>query len=144
MSRSTEWWARTVDDVAAAHGVTPDDGLSSASVSDRRAQFGPNRIAAEKPPSVWTIALAQLRDPMNIMLVAVTVVSFVIGEVSTGIIVAFLIVLNLVLGSRQELKARASVDALSNLQVPQAKVVRDGTLALVAAVDVVPGDIVQL
>ena len=52
--------------------------------------------------------------------------------------------LNVVLGSRQELKARASVDALSNLQVPQAKVVRDGTLVLVAAVDVVPGDIVQL
>ena len=48
------------------------------------------------------------------------------------------------LGSRQELKAQASVDALSNLQVPQAKVVRDGTLALVPAVDVVPGDIVQV
>ena len=81
---------------------------------------------------------------MNIMLVAVTVVSFAIGEVSTGILVALLIVLNLVLGSRQELKARASVDALSNLQVPQAKVLRDGTLVLVPAVEVVPGDIVQV
>jgi len=30
---------------------------------------------------------------------------------------ALLIVLNVVLGSRQELKARASVDALSNLQI---------------------------
>ena len=68
----------------------------------------------------------QFRNPMNIMLVAVTVVSFAIGEVSTGIIVALLILLNVVLGSRQELKARASVTALSNLQVPQAKVVRDG------------------
>ena len=141
---SADWWTRPADDVAAAHGVAPDEGLSSASASDRLAQSGPNRIAAEKPPSVWAIALAQLRDPMNIMLVAVTIVSFAIGEVSTGVIVAFLIVLNVVLGSRQELKARASVDALSNLQVPQAKVVRDGTLALVAAVDVVPGDIVQL
>ena len=50
---------------------------------------------------------------MNLMLVAVTVVSFLIGEVSTGVIVALLIVLNVVLGSTQELKARASVDALS-------------------------------
>ena len=47
-------------------------------------------------------------------------------------------------GSRQELKARASVDALSNLQVPQAKVVRGGALVLVPAVEVVPGDLVQL
>ena len=58
------------------------------------------------------VALAQLREPMNIMLIAVTAVSFVIGEVPTAIFVALLILLNVVLGSRQELKARASVDAL--------------------------------
>ena len=57
---------------------------------------------------------------------------------------ALLILLNVVLGTRQELKARASIDALSNLQVPQAKVLRDGSVALVPAVDIVPGDIVQL
>ena len=78
------------------------------------------------------------------MLVAVVVVSVAIGQVSTGLIVALLIVLNVVLGSRQELKARASVDALSNLQVPQNKVVRDGTLQMIDAPDVVPGDIVTL
>ena len=32
------------------------------------------------------VALGQLRDPMNIMLVAVTLVSVLIGEVSTGLI----------------------------------------------------------
>ncbi len=93
---------------------------------------------------MWAVALQQLRDPMNLMLVAVTVVSFLIGEVSTGIVVGLLIVLNVVLGSRQELKARASVDALSSLQVPQAKVVRDGSLQLVPATEVVPGDLVQV
>ena len=36
------------------------------------------------------------------------------------------------------------MDALSNLQVPQAKVVRGGALVLVPAVEVVPGDLVQL
>ena len=90
------------------------------------------------------VALKQLRDPMNIMLIAVTAVSFAIGQVSTGVIVAALILLNVVLGSRQELKARASVDALSDLQVPQAKVVRGGGLLLVPAVEVVPGDLVQV
>jgi Ca2+-transporting ATPase len=60
------------------------------------------------------------------------------------VIVGMLILLNVVLGSRQELKARASIDALSNLQVPQAKVVRGGSVALVPAADVVQGDIVQV
>jgi Ca2+-transporting ATPase len=60
------------------------------------------------------------------------------------VLVGLLIVLNLVLGTRQELKARASIDALSSMQVPQAKVVRDGSVELVPATDVVPGDVIQL
>ena len=119
-------------------------GLTSAEAGSRLARYGTNAIEAEQPPSVWVVALTMLRDPMNLMLVAVSVVSFLIGETSTGIIVALLIVLNVVLGSSQELKARASVNALSNLQVPQVRVVRDGQVALVPAVDVVPGDIVAL
>ncbi len=138
------WFAQEPGDVVAALGSDADRGLSAAEAAARLTRYGPNQIAGEKPPSVWAIALTQLRDPMNLMLVAVAVVSFLIGEVSTGIIVALLILLNVVLGSRQELKARASVDALANLQVPQVKVVRDGSVALVPAVDVVPGDLVQL
>ncbi len=131
-------------DVADAMGTDPSNGLSADEATARLERDGPNQITAEKPPSTWSIALAQLRDPMNIMLVAVAFVSFLIGQVSTGIIVGLLVVLNVLLGSRQEIKARASVDALSNLQVPQAKVVRDSSLELVPAVEVVPGDIVQL
>ena len=71
-------------------------------------------------------------------------VSLVIGQVSTAVIVGLLVLLNVVLGARQELTARASVDALSKMQVPQAKALRDGELALVAASELVPGDMVQL
>ena len=137
-------YARAANDVAAALETDPSGGLTGAEAASRLARYGPNKITGEKPPSILVVALTQLRDPMNIMLVAVTAVSFAIGQVSTGVIVALLILLNVVLGSRQELKARASVDALSNLQVPQAKVVRGGGLVLVPAVEVVPGDLVQL
>jgi Ca2+-transporting ATPase len=137
-------YAREASDVVSELGSDADAGLTGAEAAARLARVGPNEISKEAPPSVWEVALAQLRDPMNIMLIAVTIVSFVIGEVSTGVIVALLILLNVVLGSRQELKARASIDALSSLQVPQAKVVRDAALALVPAVGIVPGDIVQV
>ena len=130
--------------VLAALGSDGLAGLTSAEAARRLTSYGRNAIDAEKPPSMWAVALVQLRDPMNLMLVAVTVVSFLIGETSTGIIVALLILLNVVLGSRQELKARASVDALSNLQVPQVRVVRDGQVALVPSVDIVPGDVVAV
>lgn len=48
---------------------------------------------------------------MNLMLIAVTAVSIVIGEISTALVVVVLVALNVVLGTRQEVKARASVDA---------------------------------
>ena len=137
-------YALEAPDVLASMGSDADEGLTGSEPASRLSTYGPNQIAAEEPPSVWAIAAGEFRNPMNIMLVAVTVVSLLIGEVSTGVIVALLIVLNVVLGTRQELKARASVDALSKMQVPQAKVRRDGEVALVPAVDVVPGDIVEL
>ena len=57
---------------------------------------------------------------------------------------ALLVILNLVLGTQQELKARASVDALAKMQIPQARVVRNGSLAQLDATDLEPGDIVNL
>ncbi|HET7902839.1 MAG TPA: cation-translocating P-type ATPase [Candidatus Nanopelagicales bacterium] len=138
------WFSRTPDESVAVLGSDGQRGLTSSSAAAALAADGPNSITSEKPPSIWAVALGQLRDPMNLMLVAVVVVSFVIGEVSTGLLVGMLILLNIVLGTRQEMKARASVDALSNLQVPQAKVVRDGSVALVPAVDLVVGDVVNL
>ena len=137
-------FARDASDVVAELGSDAERGLTAAEVTARLAANGPNAIEAEAPPSFLVLALQELRNPMNIMLIGVTIASFAIGQVSTGIIVGLLILLNVGLGTRQELKARESVDALSKMQVPQAKVVRDGALALVPAADLVPGDVVQL
>ena len=144
MTGSAPVYARDVDDVVQLLGSNAESGLGSADAARRLEADGPNEITGEAPPSVWAIALGQFKNPMNLMLVAVVAVSIAIGELSTGLIVALLILLNVVLGSRQELKARASVTALSDLQVPQAKVVRDGTVALIPATDIVTGDIVNV
>jgi Ca2+-transporting ATPase len=141
---STPYYSQDAASVVAALESDETSGLTVAEASARLSRYGPNQITSEKPPSVWAVALQQLRDPMNIMLVAVAVVSLVIGEVSTALLVGVLVVLNVVLGARQELAARASVDALSKMQVPQSKVVRGGEVLQVPAVDVVPGDVVNV
>jgi Ca2+-transporting ATPase len=143
-SATQRFYSEESSAVLAAFGSDGAAGLSMADAAQRLSQYGPNEITSEKPPSVWAVALAQLRDPMNIMLVAVAVVSLVIGEVPTALLVALLVVLNVVLGTRQELKARESVDALSKMQVPQTRVVRGGETVQIPAVDVVPGDLVHV
>ena len=93
---------------------------------------------------MWAVAVTQLKDPMNLMLVAVVIVSVVIGEIPTALVVAVLVLVNIVLGTQQELKARASVDALAKMQTPQARVLRDGQTVLLPATELVPGDIVDV
>ncbi|TJY71457.1 cation-transporting P-type ATPase [Arthrobacter sp. CAU 1506] len=143
-SAADQWHVQAPEAVVAKLGTNEQAGLDSAEADQRRARYGPNSIAAERPPSRWAIALRLLRDPMNLMLVGVVIVSLIIDQVAVAIIVALLVILNLVLGTQQELKARASVDALAKMQIPQARVVRNGSLAQLDATDLVPGDIVNL
>lgn len=143
-SKDPLWFTLDADDVVAALGTDRERGLTQAEAAKRLAEHGPNAIAAEKPPSVWQVSLSQLADPMNVMLVIVAIISLLIGQVSVGIVVGALVVLNVFLGASQELKAKASVDALSKMQIPQARVFRDGSLVQIASTDVVPGDVVAL
>src|SRR5580692_9897768 len=101
-------------------------------------------LSAEPPPSMWTVSRAQLVNPMNIMLLIVVVASFAIVQIATAVVVLGLVVFNVVMGTSQELKARASVKALAQLQVPHARVRRSGQVEQIESTRLVPGDIVLL
>ncbi len=142
MTVETAWFARSPAEVVNGLGTDPDTGLTAAQAATNLATYGRNELAREKQPSVWMVALSQFRDPMTLMLVAVAAVSFVIAQPSTAWVVIALIALNVVMGTNQEMKAQASVAALADLQVPRARVLRDGRVQIVNAADLVPGDVV--
>jgi Ca2+-transporting ATPase len=141
---TVEWHTVSVDDAATQLTVDVAQGLNAEEAARRLATFGPNALPTEPQPSVWAVAGTQLRNPMNIMLIIVAVVSIVIGQAATGITVAVLVLFNVLMGTNQEMKARASVAALAELQVPQARVLRDGSTQVVDAAGLVPGDVVLL
>ena len=138
------WYALSVDDVVARVGVDAARGLDAAEVERRLAQFGRNEIATEPPPTLWAVAKGQLANPMNIMLLIVSIASFAIGQVATGTIVLALVSFNVIMGTNQERKAMASVEALAQLQVPKARVRRTGRVEEVDSTGLVPGDIVLI
>ena len=135
---------QTAEEVAAILGVDVDAGLTAPEAEQRLAQFGPNEVRSEPPPSLWQVARVQLGNPMNIMLLIVAVASLSIGQIATGVVVAALVTFNVVMGTNQELKAQASVDALSKLQVSHARARRDGQIVEIDATELVPGDIVLI
>src|ERR1700758_247116 len=138
------WYALPVQDVTTQLGVDADAGRPVAEVDRRLAEYGPNELPTEPPPSVWAVAREQLVNPMNIMLVFVVGASFAIVQIATALVVLGLVLFNVVMGTNQELKARASVEALAKLQVPRARVRRSGQVEELKSTKLVPGDVVLL
>lgn len=139
-----EWYRLPVVETANRLSTDVDNGLTASQQRRLLSTVGPNEIAKERPPSLIRVVLGQFRDPMTLMLIVVAVVSFVIAQPSTAWVVLSLVGLNVVLGTNQEMKAKASVSALANMQIPTANVTRDSAPHSVPATELVPGDLVSI
>ncbi|MGV9316871.1 cation-translocating P-type ATPase [Streptomyces sp. NPDC003691] len=138
------WYARDADEVAAAFGVDPAVGLTAARAAELLAGHGPNALPEEKPPPAWRRFLDQYRSYMQIILVAAAVVSLLVGQWSTAILLALLTLLNAVVGLRQEGKAESAMNALKSMMKATARVRRDGAESEIPAERLVPGDVVLI
>ena len=138
------WYSMPAEAAAERLGTSPERGLDADEVTRRLARYGRNELPTEPPPSTWAVARGQLINPMNIMLMIVGGASLIIGQVATAVVVLALVTFNVVMGSKQELKARASVEALAQLQVARARVRRSGAVEEVESTNLVPGDVVLL
>src|SRR5215203_2666318 len=137
------WHKMPVEEVYRQLDVDPDQGLSGAEVSKRRAIYGPNRLAEEVKEPGWRAFLRQYKDLMQLVLLGAAVVSIVaLQDLSTGLVVLGLTVLNAVMGLHQEGKAAESVASLRKMLIMTASVRRDGELVELPAEELVPGDIV--
>jgi P-type Ca2+ transporter type 2C len=138
------WYARSTDDVVAALGVDPAVGLTAARAAELLSANGPNALPEEKPKPGWRRFLEQYRAYMQIILVVAAVVSLLVKEWSTAVLLLALTVLNAVIGVRQEGKAESAMNALKSMMKATARVRRDGTESQIPAEQVVVGDVVLI
>ena len=141
---AADWFARTPEEVAAAFGVDPDAGLDGERAASLLAEHGPNALPEEEPRPGWRRFLAQYRGYMQLILLGAAVVSLLIAEWGTAVLLLALTVLNAVIGMRQEGRAESAMNALKSMMKATARVRRDGTEAEIPAERVVPGDVVLL
>jgi Ca2+-transporting ATPase len=140
----TAWYRLSADDIARQLQVDPAKGLSAAEVQARLQKYGPNQLAGKKKEPGWQAFLRQYKDFMQIILVVSSVLSLLIGQVSTFVVVFGLTVFNAVLGMRQEAKAAASLAELEKDLKQIARVRRDGQAIEIDASQLVPGDVVLM
>ncbi|GEL93416.1 cation-translocating P-type ATPase [Cellulomonas composti] len=135
--------AVAAEQVCGELGVDPALGLTSEQVAERRARYGPNALAEEAKEPAWQAFARQYKDLMQLVLVGAALVSIIaLQDMTTGVVVLGLTVLNALMGLHQEGKAAESVASLRQMLVMNARVRRDGQQVIVPAEELVPGDIV--
>lgn len=137
-------WAATTEDVLAALHVDPAHGLSATEALKRGADFGPNQIEVAATRSWWVILLGQFKGLLVGLLAVAGGLSALFGQWPEAIAVWVVLLLNAIIGFVTELRAVRSVEALRRLGAAHATVRRDGVAQNVAAVELVPGDVLLL
>ena len=138
------WYTRPATDVVAALQVDPAAGLSAARARELLDVHGPNALPEEKATPGWRRFLDQYRSYMQIILLVAAVVSLLISEWSTAVLLLLLTLVNAVGGLRQEGKAVSAMNALKSMMKATARVRRDAADAAISAEELVPGDVVLL
>ena len=132
------------DDVAMRLGVDPTAGLSSAQAADLLSRDGPNELPAEKPVPGWRRFLGEFRTYMQLILLGAAVVSLVVQEWSTAVLLLFITMVNATVALRQEGKAESAMNALKSMVKPTARVLRNGRELEIPGEEIVVGDLLVL
>jgi Ca2+-transporting ATPase len=126
-------------------------GLASGDVPGRLAQHGRNELPAEPPTPAWRRFLAQLRDPLTLLLLVATLVSAVTWWIERrsplpyeALTILAIVLLDAALGLFQERRAEQAVAALRALSASSARLQRDGQVVQVPTAEVVPGDLLLI
>jgi len=120
------------------------EGLSARKAAERLERYGPNELRGGGQRSVLRIFLEQFADLLVVILIAAAVVSAVLGDAESAVVILAVITMNAVLGTVQTVRAAASLDSLKRMSAPTAKVLRDGQAVQVPGREVTVGDVVLL
>ena len=119
-------------------------GLTTEEVRKRQEQYGLNELKQKKKKTILKMVIEQLTDKMIIILLIASILSFLLGEKLEGVVILFIIAINIIISVVQEKKASDALEALKNMNAPHSLVLRNGKKEKVLAKDLVPGDIVYL
>lgn len=139
-----DWHNESVQSVIAQLGTDADSGLGDGVAAERLEKFGPNELIEQKGDSIWKILLDQFKETMVIILIIAAIISLLLGEYTDAVAIFLIVVVNAIIGFRQEYKAEQAMAALKKLAVPTVRVRRNGHVKEVSSITLVPGDVVML
>src|SRR5262244_2917815 len=147
--------ASTTGDAVAWHAISADEvekrlatdsvkGLDAGEASTRLQKYGPNRLPEGKRRGPVRRFLAQFNNVLVYVLLGAGFAKLMLGLWVDASIIFGVVILNAVLGFIQEGKAEKALDSIRNMLSAEARTLRGGETRLIAAEQLVPGDVVLL
>eukprot|EP00824_Muranothrix_gubernata_P013645 TRINITY_DN2835_c0_g1_i3.p1 TRINITY_DN2835_c0_g1~~TRINITY_DN2835_c0_g1_i3.p1 ORF type:complete len:1000 (-),score=238.53 TRINITY_DN2835_c0_g1_i3:274-3273(-) len=143
-----------VTDVSKRFQVNLDTGLSRDQVLQSRKIYGRNEMKHEEGTPFWKLVVKQFDDLLIRILLAAALISFILAlfeeegerlQAFVEPVVIFLILIaNATVGVLQESNAEHAIEALKTYEPEEATVVREGRITRKNAVELVPGDVVEI
>lgn len=129
--------------IAKLFSVDPAQGLLSTEIEARRRETGMN-ILAESRISPLRIFLRQFKSSFIYLLIGATILSFILGQITEGVMILIFLLINATLGFYQEYRSEQTVELLKKYVATRVKVRRDGKVVTINAKELVLGDVVIL
>ena len=141
------WYHDSKEVVLRTLQTDAENGLSAQSAEEKLESYGKNELETQEQDSLFKRFLAQMKDPMIIVLLVAAVLSFVASGFKDwvdSVVILIIVIVNAVISISQEDSASKALEALRKMSAPLAKVVRDGKVQRIDTSLLVPGDIVEL
>ncbi len=145
------FYNKPVSQVVSELNTNTDVGLTDAEVLSRREKYGLNKLKEQKKKSLFLRFIDQFKDVMILILIAASIISFVVkcveghyGEFYEPALILIIVILNAIMGVAQESKAEKALEALKNMSAPHARVLRNGVEKIINASELVVGDVILL
>ena len=123
---------------------TAPQGLAAAEAASRMKRYAARRLAPRKRTDAATLLLSQFSSPIVLLLLAATLISFLLHDAPDAAIILAIVFASGLLGFWQERGAAGAVEKLLSLVEVKGQVLRDGAPHDVPLTDIVPGDVVLL
>ncbi len=119
-------------------------GLDPSEAAQRLEKYGSNELIERGVKSPWKILLEQFSETMVVILIISAIISGFLGDIKDTVAIIAIVIINALLGFRQEYQAERAMAALKKLAVPTVRVRRGGHIQEISARELVPGDIIIL
>lgn len=135
---------KNIEEIIAELESDMDSGLSTSEAEKRLKEYGENRLKEGESVTFLQLFFNQFKSILIIILLLAALVSAIIGEFTEGIVIMIIVVLNSLVGARQEKSAGDAVKALKDMTSPNARVIRDRKTMEIESRLLVPGDIIEM